>query len=103
MFPLTPTVRESLLQLLCANPGQAGIAFGGAMRGRSGHVVWPDSRTPITAAPVVGILLQLLLGCDDAGQRSATLEALHKLIGEWTALDRAKLASRWVAGGTVTI
>ena len=83
MFPLTPTVRESLLQLLCANAGsQAGGAFGISMRGRSGHVVWPDARTPITAAPVVGILLQLLLGCDDAGQRSATLEALHKLIGE---------------------
>ncbi len=83
MFPLTPTVRESLLQLLCATAGgQAGGGIGIGMRGsRSGHVVWPDARTPITAAPVVGILLQLLLGCDDAGQRSATLEALHKLIG----------------------
>ncbi|KAK9905588.1 hypothetical protein WJX75_002584 [Coccomyxa subellipsoidea] len=95
MFPLTPTVRESLLQLLCANAGsQAGGAFGISMRGRSGHVVWPDARMPITAAPVVGILLQLLLGCDDAGQRSATLEALHKLIVEGSRENRAAVVAQ---------
>lgn len=81
MFPLTPTVRESLLQLLCASGGHGGAPIGGGMRGRSGQQVWPDAKTLVTAAPVMGVLLQLLLGCDDAGQRSATLEALHKLVG----------------------
>lgn len=35
----------------------------------------------ISCAPAVGILLRLLLGCDDARERVATLEALQHLIG----------------------
>ena len=36
----------------------------------------------ITCPAVAGILLRLLLGCDDAGERLATLQALQDLIGE---------------------
>ena len=35
----------------------------------------------ISSAPVVGILLRLLLGCDSAQERMHTLEALHYLCG----------------------
>ncbi len=41
-----------------------------------------DQRIPIiTAAPVAGLLLRLMLGCDDAGERLQTLTALHRLFG----------------------
>ena len=37
---------------------------------------------PVISCPAVaGILLRLLLGCDDAGERIATLEALQHLVG----------------------
>ena len=82
MFPLTRTVRESLVQLACASAAE-GLPASPGMRGRPSL---PDGGTAITSAPVVGILLQLLLGCDDAAERNATLEALHCLIGEGLAV-----------------
>ena len=54
-------------------------------------VLWPGLQgTPskcqgppvITAPAVVGILLQLLVGCDDAAERLGTLQALEWLLGE---------------------
>ncbi len=88
VFPLTRTLRESLLQLACANAGGGG--GGGAhppqqqaAAAKPGAPLqhWALQEATLTAPPVVGILLQLLLGCDDAGERAATLEALHTLIG----------------------
>ena len=82
MFPLTRAVRESLVQLACASVAQHGGSAAAAVRGRWGLAARPEEGALITGAPVVGILLQLLLGCDEAQERSATLEALHSLIGE---------------------
>ncbi len=82
MFPLTRAVRESLVQLACASMAQHGGSAAAAVRGRWGLAARPEEGALITGAPVVGILLQLLLGCDEAQERSATLEALHSLIGE---------------------
>ena len=82
MFPLTRAVRESLVQLACASMAQHGASAAAAVRGRWGLAARPEEGALITGAPVVGILLQLLLGCDEAQERSATLEALHSLIGE---------------------
>ncbi len=81
MFPLSRTVRESLVQLACASMAQQGTAAA-SIRGSQGLQMRPRDGATITSAPVVGILLQLLLGCDDAAERNATLEALHCLIGE---------------------
>ena len=81
MFPLSRTVRESLVQLACASMAQQGPAAA-SIRGSQGLQMRPQEGATITSAPVVGILLQLLLGCDDAAERNATLEALHCLIGE---------------------
>ena len=36
----------------------------------------------ITAAPVMGIMLGLLRGCDAAEERMSTLQALKRLIGQ---------------------
>ena len=80
MFPLSRTVRESLVQLACASMAQQGPAAA-SIRGSQGLQMRPQEGATITSAPVVGILLQLLLGCDDAAERNATLEALHCLIG----------------------
>ena len=82
MFPLTRAVRESLIQLACASMAQHGGSAAAAIRGRWGLSARPEECAVITGAPVVGILLQLLLGCDEAQERSATLEALHSLIGD---------------------
>ena len=82
MFPLTRTVRESLVQLACASLGQQGASAAASACGRQGLKMRPEGGLALTSAPVVGILLQLLLGCDDAQERNATLEALHCLIGE---------------------
>ena len=82
MFPLTRTVRESLVQLACASAADEAPASLG-MHGRRSL---PEGGAAITSAPVVGILLQLLLGCDDAAERNASLEALHCLIGEGLAV-----------------
>jgi hypothetical protein len=82
MFPLTRTVRESLVQLACASAADGAPAS----LGMHGRPSLPEGGTAITSAPVVGILLQLLLGCDDAAERNATLEALHCLIGEGLAV-----------------
>ena len=81
MFPLSRTVRESLVQLACGSMAQQGSAAS-SIRGSQGLQMRPREGATITSAPVVGILLQLLLGCDDAAERNATLEALHCLIGE---------------------
>ena len=80
MFPLSRTVRESLVQLACASMAQQGTAAA-SLRGSQGLQMRPQEGATITSAPVVGILLQLLLGCDDAAERNATLETLHSLIG----------------------
>ena len=80
MFPLSRTLRESLLQLACASMAQQGPAAA-SVRGSQGLQMRPREGATLTSAPVVGILLQLLLGCDDAAERNATLEALHCLIG----------------------
>jgi hypothetical protein len=94
MFPLTCSVRELLLQLLCANPAQGNAALN-SIRGRGGGLAqWPEGQAAITAAPVVGTLLQLLLGCDDAGERVATLEALHRLIVEGPKDNRAAVVAQ---------
>ena len=82
MFPLTRAVRESLVQLACASMAQHSGSAAAALRGRWGLASRPEEGALITGAPVVGILLQLLLGCDEAQERGATLEALHSLIGE---------------------
>lgn len=41
----------------------------------------PQGPPLITAAPVMGIMLGLLTGCDDADERLATLTTLKRLIG----------------------
>ncbi|KAL3142038.1 hypothetical protein ABBQ32_004670 [Trebouxia sp. C0010 RCD-2024] len=68
MFPLTKPVRLALLNLLCSQQGL------------------PQSRPQgpplITAAPVMGIMLGLLTGCDDGEERLATLTTLKRLIVE---------------------
>ncbi|KAL3153518.1 hypothetical protein ABBQ38_011849 [Trebouxia sp. C0009 RCD-2024] len=68
MFPLTKPVRLALLNLLCSQQGL------------------PQSRPQgpplITAAPVMGIMLGLLTGCDDADERLATLTTLKRLVVE---------------------
>lgn len=85
MFPLSRTARESLVQLACASMAQQGPAAA-SIRGSQGLQMRPRDGATITSAPVVGILLQLLLGCDDAAERNATLEALHCLIGASSSL-----------------
>lgn len=93
MFPLSRAVRESLLQLLCTNAAQ-GSATINSICGRGGLAPWPtEGQATITAAPVVGTLLQLLLGCDNAGERVATLEALHRLIAEGPKENRAAVVA----------
>ena len=44
----------------------------------------PKTQGPplITAAPVMGIMLGLLTGCDDAEERLATLTTLNRLVGK---------------------
>ena len=90
VFPLTRTLRESLLRLACANAGGGGGSAPqqqhAQQAARPGAPLqhWALKQAALTAPPVVGILLQLLLGCDDAGERAATLEALHTLIGART-------------------
>lgn len=42
----------------------------------------PQGPPLITAAPVMGIMLGLLTGCDDADERLATLTTLKRLIGQ---------------------
>ena len=66
VFPLTAPVRGALLQLMCAgspgSDGQGGLQY-------------------IAAPAVFGILLRLLLSCEDYDERSATLESLLALLG----------------------
>ncbi len=62
--------------MLCSGGG------GGQRRGSAAPVAhWAAEQAVVTAPQALGLLLQLLLGCDDAGERAATLEALHQLIG----------------------
>lgn len=42
----------------------------------------PQGPPLITAAPVMGIMLGLLTGCDDADERLATLTTLKRLVGQ---------------------
>ena len=46
----------------------------------------------ITAAPVMGIMLGLLRGCDEADERMATLQALHSLTGQCVYPDHSFVA-----------
>ena len=102
MFPLTRTVRESLVQLACASMAQQGPAAA-SIRGRQGLNMRPESSATITSAPVVGILLQLLQGYDDAAERNATLEAMHFLIGEHGTAFVQSLHASSICPGTCWI
>ena len=51
-----------------------------------GHGSQAAGADVITCPAVAGILLRLLLGCDDSTERVATLESLHELIGMHSAI-----------------
>ncbi len=48
----------------------------------------------ITAAPVMGIMLGLLTGCDDPEERLATLTTLKRLVGKHTERRRAVVSHK---------
>ncbi|KAK9836952.1 hypothetical protein WJX81_002248 [Elliptochloris bilobata] len=76
-FPLTPLTREALLLLACA----------GSPSGRPGGLL-------LTAPAVVGVLLRLLQGCDDATERVTTLTALSRLIVDGPRENRAAVLAQ---------
>ncbi|KAK9824084.1 hypothetical protein WJX72_007613 [[Myrmecia] bisecta] len=82
MFPLTQPVRLALLDLLCGGSAQRGD-------GRPEHR--QAAGPTIMAAPAMGILLQLLPGCDDANERLYTLSTLCQIITEGPAANRAAI------------
>lgn len=54
----------------------------------------------IIAAPVMGIMLGLLRGCDEADERMATLQALQRLTGWCGGLDHTVVACGFASSTT---
>ncbi|DBA78126.1 TPA: hypothetical protein ACH3X2_008097 [Trebouxia sp. C0005] len=79
MFPYTRDARLALLNLLCSQQGRVPA-------GAQGPPL-------ITAAPVMGIMLGLLTGCDDNKERLDTLTTLKRLVVEGPKENLAVITS----------
>ncbi|KAL0021859.1 hypothetical protein WJX77_009077 [Trebouxia sp. C0004] len=79
MFPYTRDARLALLNLLCSQQGRVPA-------GTQGPPL-------ITAAPVMGIMLGLLTGCDDDKERLDTLTTLKRLVVEGPKENLAVITS----------